>query len=72
MEYMEIFKAHYKEHFSRSTSSKLVENEERLSLLLNDDTFSYSPLIDEALAMYELIRDECVRRVSRMAKSDEW
>lgn len=69
MNYMEIFKEHYREVFSRCTASELVQQEERLSRLIDDDEFSYSLLIDEALAMYELLRNECVRRVSLFGKS---
>ena len=71
MDYMEHFKEHYKEHFGRISSTQLVIEEERISRLLDDDEFSYSLLIDVALAMYELIRDECVRRVSKFSKYDD-
>lgn len=71
MDYMDIFKEHYKEYFRGISSSRLVEQEERLSKLLDDDEFSHVLLIDEAIAMYELIRDECVCRVCVKASSDE-
>lgn len=71
MNYMDIFKEHYKEYFRSMSASRLVEQEERLSRLLDDDEFSHVLLIDEAIAMYELIRDECVCRVCLKANTDE-
>ena len=68
-DYIDYMKTFYKDYFSGCSASELVRNEDQLSRLIDDDSFSYTLLIDEALMLYELVRDECVRRVALMAHS---
>lgn len=71
MGYMDSFREHYKDVFGGMSASGLVIHEERLSRLLDNDEFSHVILIDEAIALYEIVRDECVKRVAILASSEE-
>ncbi|WP_143469180.1 hypothetical protein [Lachnoclostridium sp. An14] len=66
MGYLESFEEHYRRFFSALSLCELVQFYHGLSKILDDDICS-SVLTDEVLLLYDLIRDECVRRVSRMA-----
>lgn len=68
MDYLEQLKKFYQDYFSTCAFSELVRREDQLSRLIDDDSFSYTLLIDEALLLYELVRDECVRRIALLAK----
>lgn len=70
-DYMEYLKEFYKDYFSACTLSELVRREDQFTRLLDDDAFSYTLLIDMALALHELVRDECVRRVALLAHEQE-
>ena len=70
-DYIDYMKTFYKDYFSGCSASELIRNEDQLSKLIDDDSFSYTLLIDEALMLYELVRDECVRRVALMAHSQD-
>lgn len=70
-DYVEAMKNFYKDYFSRCSALELVRNEDQLSRLIDDDAFSYTLMIDDVLMLYELVRDECVRRVALLAHSQE-
>ncbi len=70
-DYMESMKEFYRNYFSGCSASELIRHEDQLSRLVNNDKFSYTLLIGEALMLYELVRDECVRRVALMAHTQE-
>lgn len=71
MGYMDSFRDYYTERFSGSSASTLVEQEDLLSKFIDNDDFISLWLMDEAIAMYEIVRDECVKRVAILASSDE-
>lgn len=67
MDYMKAFREYWQERFSHSKASHLVKVEQWLSDFIDSDLFEDSILSDEALAMYELVRDECVKRVAKIS-----
>lgn len=67
MDYMEMFSEYWKERFKYFKASRLIEAEQWLSTFIDSDLFEDSMLSDEALAMYELVRDECVHRVAKIS-----
>lgn len=68
-DFLELYKIHYREFFSRMSDGCLIRQEELVSRLIDADFSSELIQLDEILALYEIIRDECVRRVSFMAHS---
>ena len=70
-DYMDYVKDFYTDYFKHCSAAVLVQREEEFSKLIDDDFFSESLLIDETFLLYELVRDECVRRVALMAHSQE-
>lgn len=64
---MDSFREHYKRFLSTSKLITLVEQENFLSRMIDDDIVIESLLIDEVIILYDLVRDECVRRVAMMA-----
>lgn len=71
MAFMDNFREHYKERFRCSSASALVEQEQLLSDFIDNDDFMSIWLMDEAIVMYELIRDECVYRVAKIADMED-
>ena len=67
MSYLDSFCEHYKKFLSTSKLSTLAEQEKLLSRMIDDDIVFNSLLIDEVIILYDLVRDECVRRVVMMA-----
>lgn len=59
----EILEKYYRELFRNFTVHDLVKHEQILSDLIDDERVYDSLVIDDVMKMYELIRDECVRRV---------
>lgn len=66
--YFEHFQEHYKERLSRMSDSSLVLYEDNLSQIISGELFRDCFLADEISVLYELIRDECVRRVAKGIK----
>ena len=64
MEYREHFKHYYSEWLKGFSISRLVEVEENIGRLIDCDLFSEFLLSDETILLYELVRDECVCRLS--------
>lgn len=62
-----LFRTYWKNEFSSCSTKMLIEYESVLSEFIDNDYFGSSVLIDEVLIMYELVRNECVHRVSMMA-----
>ncbi len=68
MAYNKQFKEHYQEWFRGFSAKRLVECEENLSSFIDSDLFSNFILSDEVILLYDMVRDECVRRVSIMSQ----
>ena len=66
-DYREIAKKHYADFFKKSSSSSLVKYEDQLSKMIDSDFMCETFLFDMVIVLYELVRDECVRRVSFMS-----
>lgn len=62
MKYYELFRVHYREWIAGMKSSSIVEYERNLSALIDSDLFDDCILNDEISALYDIIRDECVKR----------
>lgn len=65
-DYVESMKEYYQNYFRHCSASSLVLFESHFSKLIDDDFFEETLLIDDVLMLYELVRDECVRRVALM------
>lgn len=70
MQYDKCFEKHYSEWFRGMKASRLIEYEKNLCRFLETDLYDDFPLIDEVLTLRDLIRDECVFRVSKLAETD--
>ena len=70
MKFQEQFKEDYKQWFSEMSAKQLVMYEENLSKYIDSDLFENSLLADEVLILYDLVRDECVYRVSKISECD--
>lgn len=68
MKYMKDFKEHYQEWLRGFSAKRLVECEENLSSFIDSDLFSSFILSDEVILLYDMVRDECVRRVAIMSQ----
>lgn len=67
MNYMNVFRQYWKERFSLSKTSHLVKAEQWLSDFIDSDFCGDWLLSDEAFVLYELVRDECVKRVAMIS-----
>lgn len=54
----------YRDWFTKLTNEELGKHIERIQLLLDMDLFSEFLLFDECIDLLEILRDECVRRVT--------
>ena len=63
-EFSKVFKEYHSYYFSNWKVASLVEQEEILSKLIDSDLFSDFVLADEVIILYDLIRDECVKRLA--------
>lgn len=70
MKYDEQFAEHYRDWFKGMGAKNLINYERNLSAVIDSDLFNGFLLADEVLSAYELIRDECVDRVSKIAELD--
>lgn len=69
MKFEQQFEQDYRQWFKGMHVKQLVEYEQNLSAFIDSDLFDGFVLADEVLMLYELIRDECVYRVSKFAES---
>lgn len=69
-EFRDAFKEYHKELFSHWKSKSLVEQEAILSQLIDSDLFEHFVLIDEVVLLYDMVRDECVKRLELSVKAD--
>ena len=67
---MEKFEEHYEEWLKGMKAKSLVDYEQNLSKLIDSDLFSNCILSDEIILLYELIRNECVVRVDKIASME--
>lgn len=70
-EFRKVFEEYHKEVFSHWKAKSLVEQEAILSQLIDSDLFEHFVLIDEVILLYDLVRDECVKRLSVSCSKDE-
>ena len=61
----------YVEWFKSFSNDNLVRNIRIMESLIDNDDFGKSLFIDEGIQMYNLLLDECVRRVSVLASLGE-
>ena len=70
MEYMKQFEQHYEEWLKGMKARSLVDYEQNLSKIIDSEFFSDCILSDEIILLYELIRNECVVRVEKIASME--
>ena len=58
------FEQYYREYFSHWRASSLVKQEQILSQMIDSDFVHESILIDEIILLYDIVRDECVKRLA--------
>lgn len=71
VEFRRVFEEYHKEIFSHWKVKSLIEQEQILSDLIDSDLFENFVLIDEVIVLYDLVRDECVRRLTMSVESKE-
>lgn len=69
-EFNRVFKTYFKEWFSGCNTTTLVKQEDILSQLIDSDFGPDFILIDEVIVLYDLVRDECVRRLAISIRED--
>ncbi len=70
MKYEQHFKEHYEEWLKGFSVKSLVKHEQILSELIDGKLALDSLLCDEILMLYELVRNECVARVYKLAETE--
>lgn len=58
-----------REQFKGFTNGVLVEQVVIFEQLLQTDAINCSILVDDALEIYDILRDECVRRICLLAQA---
>lgn len=71
MKFQEQFKLDYEQWFREMRAKQLVKYIHNLEQYIDSDLFEDSLLADEVLVLYDLARDECVYRVSKMAELEQ-
>lgn len=69
-QYDDNFKRKYVDWLKGFDNNNLVTTEQDLSDFIDSEFFDGFLLADEVLVLYELVRDECVRRVAKMNPCD--
>lgn len=64
---LDALKELYSKYFRSVSAGTLVQCETELSRLIDDDSFCECILLDDVIVLYELVRDECVCRVAKIA-----
>lgn len=67
VKYNRMFAEYWEKRYTDYSLSHLVQDEQWLSRFIDSDAFTESPLSDEVLEMFDLVRNECVRRVAMMS-----
>ena len=70
-EFGRVFKEYHKDYFSHWRISSLIEQEHVLSQLIDSELFPNFVLADEVIMLYDLIRDECVKRLSMSVQYED-
>lgn len=63
--YREFFENFHEDWFSHWKSENLIEQAKVLAKMIDSDLVAESMLIDEVMILFDLIRDECVKRVAK-------
>lgn len=63
--YREFFENYHENWFSYWKSENLIEQAKILAEMINSDLVAESILMDEVMILFNLIRDECVKRVAK-------
>ena len=63
--YREFFENYHKDWFSYWDSENLIEQAKVLAKMIDSDLVADSLLIDEVMILFNLIRDECVKRIAK-------
>lgn len=71
MKFQEQFKIDYEQWFREMRAKQLVKYIHNLEQYIDSDLFEDSLLADEVILLYDLARDECVYRVSKMAELEQ-
>lgn len=66
-----VFREYYEDYFRDCKVSSLVKQEDILSRLIDSDLFDDFVLADEVILLYDLIRDECVRRLALAVQGEQ-
>lgn len=70
MKFQEQFKLDYEQWFREMSAKQLVKYIRNIEQYIDSDLFEDSLLADEMLILYDLSREECIHRVSKMAECD--
>jgi len=70
MRYLEHFEEHYKNWFNDMHIKQLVQCEKDLSAFIDSDFYESFILGDEVETLYQIICDECIRRLHKFAETD--
>lgn len=62
-DFLELYKIHYRDVVTRWSDCCLFQQEALISRMIDSDDYSNLRTFDEIIALYDVIRDECVRRV---------
>lgn len=71
MKFQEQFKIDYEQWFREMHAKQLVKYIHNLEQYIDSDLFEDSLLADEVLILYDLARNECIYRVSKMADLEQ-
>ena len=63
--YREFFENYHENWFSQWQSEHLIEQAKVLAEMIDSDLVADSMLMDEVVILFNLIRDECVKRIAK-------
>lgn len=71
-DFLERYKIHYRDVVTGWSNCCLFQQEALISRMIDSDDYSNLRTFDEIIALYDIIRDECVRRIglSRFSTPD--
>ncbi len=69
-EFRRGFIDYHKRVFSNWNTSTLVEQEKLLGKIIDSDMAEDFVLIDEVIELYDMVRDECVKRLAHVVGAD--
>lgn len=68
-DFLERYKIHYRDVVTCWSDCSLFRQEALISRMIDSDDYSSLITFDEIIALYDIIRDECVRRIGLSCSS---